>query len=92
MSLPLKDLRTGIPETTDLWLDIESAASGLDKATVARDVLGEWAKRKAHAFKVAYRKLQANGAQTDWLGDDDVGNARLSGGPPADAGMSRNRR
>ena|SRR6185437_1072359 len=92
MSLPLKDLRTAVPDTTDVWLEIESRAIGVDKAQVVREVLNEWAKGKAHAFKVAYRKLQANGAQTDWLGDDDVGNARLSGGPPADAGMSRNRR
>ncbi len=72
MSLPLKDLRTAIPETTDVWLEIESRATGRDKAAIARDALNEWAKEKAHAFKIAHRLLQANGAQTDWLGDDSV--------------------
>lgn len=89
MSLPLKDLRTGIPEATDLWLEIEAAASGKDKATVAREWLGKCAKAKAHAFKIAYRRLQANGNQVDWLGDDDVGNAHPLGGLPADSGRGR---
>lgn len=72
VSLPLKDLRTAVPDTTDVWLEIESRATGKDKAAVARDALNEWAKGKAHAFKVAHRLLQANGAQTDWLGEDSV--------------------
>jgi hypothetical protein len=85
MSLPLKDLRTAIPESTDVWLEIESRASGVDKAAVVRDVLNEWAKSKAHAFKVAHRLLRANGAQTDWLGEDSVDEAI----PAAVNGMSR---
>lgn len=85
MSLPLKDLRTAIPDTTDVWLEIESRASGKDKAAVAREALNEWAKGKAHAFKVAHRLLQANGAQTDWLGEDSVEAAI----PAANAGTSR---
>lgn len=78
MSLPLKDLRTAIPDSTDVWLEIESRASGIDKAAVVREVLSEWAKGKAHAFKVAHRLLRANGAQTDWLGDltEDDGGSR----------------
>lgn len=72
MSLPLKDLRTAIPDTTDVWLEIESRATGKDKAAVAREALNEWAKARAHAFKIAHRLLQANGAQTDWLGEDSV--------------------
>lgn len=87
MSLPLKDLRTAVPESTDVWLEIESRASGVDKAAVVRDVLNEWAKGKAHAFKIAHRLLQANGAQTDWLGDDSVDEAI----PAAVAGTSRKR-
>ena len=85
MSLPLKDARTAIPEATDMWLDIESRASGIDNAAVMRDVLNEWARGKAHAFKIAYRLLRANGAQTDWLGDDSVDEAI----PAAVAGVSR---
>jgi hypothetical protein len=85
MSLPLKDLRTAVPDATDVWLEIESRATGKDKAAVARDALNEWAKGKAHAFKVAHRLLQANGAQTDWLGEDSVDAAI----PAGSAGTSR---
>jgi hypothetical protein len=85
MSLPLKDLRTAVPDTTDVWLEIESRAAGVDKAAVVRDVLNEWAKGKAHAFKIAHRLLRANGAQTDWLGEDSVDEAI----PAAVAGVSR---
>jgi hypothetical protein len=85
MSLPLKDLRTAVPDTTDVWLEIESRASGIDKAAVVREVLNRWAKEKAHAFKVAHRLLQANGAQTDWLGEDSVDEAI----PAAVAGKTR---
>lgn len=85
MSLPLKDVRTAVPDTTDVWLEIEARADGVDKAAVIRDVLNEWAKRKAHAFKIAHRLLRANGAQTDWLGEDSVEEAI----PAAVAGRGR---
>lgn len=70
MSLPLKDFRLGITESIDIWLDAEAAAFGSDKAAVAREVLAEWAKRKAHAFKVAQRRLIANGLQPELTGLD----------------------
>ena len=38
-----------------------------------REVLDEWAKKKAHAFKVAHRRLSSNGLQADWLGEDTEG-------------------
>ncbi len=61
MSLPLKDFRLGITEAIDIWLDAVAAANGSDKAAVARDVLQEWAVRKAHEHRVAQRRLLANG-------------------------------
>jgi hypothetical protein len=75
VSLPLKDFRTAIPETTDMWLEIEAAASGRDKAAIGRDILNDWAKLKAHAFKVAAKKLQANGLQMELIGDDSDSSA-----------------
>jgi hypothetical protein len=48
MSLPLKDVRSAVPEATDMWLEIEAARRAVDKATVVRDVLNEWAKGEAH--------------------------------------------
>ena len=60
MSIPLKDFRLGITEGIDIWLS--------DKAAVAREVLQEWAKRKAHEHKVAMRRMQANGLQPELPG------------------------
>lgn len=65
MSLPLKDFRLGITESIDIWLESEAAAFGKDKAAVAREILNEWAKRKAHAYKVASRRMQVNGLQAE---------------------------
>lgn len=85
MSLPLRDFRLGITESVDLWLEAEAVAFGKDKAAVAREVLQEWAKRKAHAFKVAHRRLSTNGMQADWLGDDAAEDPSTT----ADAGRGR---
>jgi len=76
MSLPLKDYRTSIPEAVDLWLDIEAQASGKDKATIGREVLAVWARAKAHAHKVAARRLQANGLQPELFGDEPEDDGR----------------
>lgn len=78
MSLPLKDFRLGITESIDIWLDAVAAATGADKAAVARSVLSEWAKRKAHEHKVAARRLAANGLQPelDGLELEDAGASR----------------
>ena len=78
MSIPLKDFRLGITEAIDIWLDAEATAFGSDKAAVAREILAEWAKRKAHAHKVAARRLAANGAQPefDWETAADAGAIR----------------
>ena len=78
MSLPLKDFRLGISESIDIWLDAEASAFGKDKAAIAREILNEWAKRKAHAHKVAARSLTANGMQPELFGDE-----------PEDDGVSR---
>lgn len=88
MSVPLKDFRLGITESIDIWLEAEAAAFGKDKAAVAREVLTDWAKRKAHAFKVAHRRFATNGMQTDWLGDEPDSD----GGSTADAGSGRKER
>lgn len=68
MALPLKDFRLGIPESVDIWLDAVAAANNADKAAVARDVLQEWADRKAHEHKIAWRRMRANGLQPELPG------------------------
>ena len=81
MSIPLKDFRLGITESIDIWLDAEATAFGSDKAAVAREILQAWAKRKAHAYKVAQRRFAANGLQPELTGFDteDDGAGRQGG-------------
>lgn len=79
MSIPLKDYRTSIPESVDVWLDIEALATGRDKAQIGRDVLAAWASEKFHARKVATKRLQANGMQPELFGDDPVSGAAGTG-------------
>lgn len=71
MSTPLKDFRLPIPEFVHLWLEAEAAAFGKDMQSIAREILKEWARRKAHAYKVATKRMKANGLQMDFLGDDE---------------------
>lgn len=68
MALPLKDFRLGITESIDIWLDAVAIANTADKAAIARDVLQEWADRKAHEHKVAHRRMTANGLQPELPG------------------------
>jgi len=81
MALPLKNFRLGITEAIDIWLDAVASANAADKAAIARDVLQEWANRKAHEHKVAWRRMRANGLQ-----------AELPGFEMEDDGASRKRR
>jgi hypothetical protein len=78
MSTPLKDFRGGIDEASDMWLEIEAQTLGIDKQVVVRRVLREWSKQKAHAYKLATKRLQAQGIQPELFGDDaeDDGVAR----------------
>jgi len=70
MSLPLRDFRLGITESIDIWLDAVAVANSTDKAAIARDVLQEWADKKAHEHKVAARRMRANGLQAELPGFD----------------------
>lgn len=88
MSIPLKDFRLGITETIDIMLDAQASAFGTDKATIARDVLKDWAKKKFHEHKVMQRRLAANGMQPELFGDE----TEDAGVMPASAGTSRSTR
>jgi hypothetical protein len=70
VALPLKDFRLGITEQIDAALDAQAAAFGRDKAQVARDVLGEWARMKHREHMVYGKRLRANGMQMDLDGID----------------------
>jgi hypothetical protein len=71
MSTPLKDFRLPIPEHVHLWLEAEAQAFGMDMQQIAREVLKDWAKKKAHAYKVATKRMKANGLQMELVGDDE---------------------
>lgn len=68
MALPLKDFRLGITESIDIWLDAVAIANTADKAAIAREILQEWADRKAHEHKVAWRRMRSNGLQPELPG------------------------
>lgn len=68
MSLPLKDFRCGITESIEIWLDAVAVSNNTDKAAIAREILQDWADRKAHEHKVAYRRMRQNGLQPELPG------------------------
>ncbi len=70
MAVPLKDFRLGISEQIDAALDAQAAAFGKDKAAVAREVLGEWARLKHREHIMYGKRLRANGLQADFLWDE----------------------
>lgn len=78
MAIPLKDFRLGISEFIDAYLDADAIAFGKDKASIAREILNEWAKRKHLAYKVMAKKHAANGLQPefDWDTPEDDGSSR----------------
>lgn len=71
MSLPLKDFRVPISEAVHLWLDAEAEAFGTDMQSIARVILNDWAKKKAHAYRVATKRLRANGLQMELVGSSE---------------------
>ena len=73
MSLPLKDFRCGVTVEIDNALSATARAFGVDKATVAREVLGEWAAKKFHEAKVHVALSRANGtnAASAGIASDD---------------------
>lgn len=78
MALPQKELRFGVPDIVHIYLDAAAGANKLDKNDLCREIMEEWAGRKAHEHKLAQRALRANGVQPDLPGfeSDDSGLAR----------------
>ena len=78
MAIPLKDFRCAITEQIDAALDAQAAAFGKDKAAVAREVLGEWARMKHREHMMYGKRLRANGAQVElsWDEAEDDGVSR----------------
>jgi hypothetical protein len=70
VSAPLKDFRVPISEAVHTWLDAEATAFNMSMQDIARDILKDWARKKAHAYKVATKRLRANGLQPELFGSD----------------------
>lgn len=68
MSVPLKDFRLALSETTLAALEAEGIAFEKDMRDVAREILQEWARRKHRAYTVYARRVLANGMQTELPG------------------------
>jgi hypothetical protein len=81
VSIPLKDFRGSFEESSDMWLEVRAQAQGIDKQTLVRNIVRDWAKREAHAYKIATKRLQANGLQPELFGEDaeDAGGSRSGG-------------
>lgn len=81
MSAPLKDFRVPLPESVHLWLEAEAAAFGTDMQKIAREIFKDWAAKKAHAYKVATKRMRANGLQMDLIGDEEEEDGMSRKGP-----------
>ena len=68
MSVPLKDFRTALSESTLAALEAEAAAFDRDMQGIARDILADWARRKHRAYMVYARRCLANGMQSELPG------------------------
>jgi hypothetical protein len=69
VSIELKDFRGKITVETACWLEAEARATGETQQEIAREILHEWAAKRAHAASVAQGLMQAEGAPGDWLGN-----------------------
>lgn len=78
MSAPLKELRFGVPEAVHILLNARATAFDEDIGALARKILTDWAKREAHAHRVAAKLFRNTGMQPELFGDDleDDGSAR----------------
>lgn len=78
MGAPLKEVRIYVPEWVHILLDARAEAFDIDIGGVAKEQVMAWAKREAHAHRVASKRFRSTGMQPELFGDD-----------PEDAGSSR---
>jgi len=65
---PIKDFSLALSESIHAALEAESEAFGKTMQGLAREILQDWANRRAHAYKVYARRIIANGNQTELPG------------------------
>lgn len=78
MSAPLKEVRIYVPEWVHIFLSARAEAFGIELGAVAKEQVIAWAKREAHAHRVAAKRFRGTGVQPELFGED-----------PEDDGTSR---
>lgn len=78
MSAPLKEIRIYVPEWVHILLTARAKAFDEEIGAVAKREVIAWAKREAHAHRVAEKLFRNTGMQPELFGDD-----------PEDTGASR---
>lgn len=76
MAKPIKDFSLALSESIHAALESEAEAFDKTMQGLAREILQDWANRRAHAYKVYARRVIANGNQTELpgfeTGDDGI--------------------
>lgn len=68
MAKAIKDFSLTLSESIHAALEAEAEAFDKTMQMIAREILQDWATRKAHAYKVYARRVIANGSQTELPG------------------------
>jgi hypothetical protein len=78
VSAPLKEVRIYVPEWVHILLSARAEAFGAELGAVAKEQVMAWAKREAHAHRVAAKRFRGTGLQPELFGEDpeDVGEPR----------------
>jgi hypothetical protein len=61
MAVELRDLRAKVTPLTDVALEAEARAFGLEKSELVRDILEAWAGKKVHAARILTGALKREG-------------------------------
>ena len=73
MSAPLKEVRLYVPEWVHILLTARAQAFGEDIGAVAKREIMAFARREAHAHRVAAKLFRNTGMQPELFGDDPEG-------------------
>lgn len=78
MSAPLKEVRIYVPEWVHILLTARAEAFDVELGAVAKEQVMVWAKREAHAHRVAAKRFRGTGMQPELFGEDpeDTGTSR----------------
>lgn len=78
MSAPLKEVRVYVPESVHILLTARAQADGIELGAILKRLAVDWAKREAHAHRVAAKLFRNTGIEPDLFGEspDDTGESR----------------